>query len=311
MNIIIAGAGAMGCRFGSALANSGFQVTLVDDWKEHIHKINRDGLIVTNEKGSSQVPIRASLPEKFHEKADLMIFFTKSMQTENMIKSCLHLITKKTDVLTLQNGIGNIEVLAHYLPEKQLFAGTTTYAANLAGPGSVEAFGSGTIEMMHVKDERNEHAKKIVSILNEAGLRTELSVDVYKSIWEKAAFNAVLNPLCTLTSSPVGTIGTYESIADVVSGILKEVELVAHAENVSLDRQKVMGIIDSVFDPAMSAHHYSSMYHDIQKGRSTEIDFLNGAIIQKAQKHKIAVPYNTLIYHLIKMLERNRVAIYS
>ncbi|MFC5587321.1 ketopantoate reductase family protein [Sporosarcina soli] len=309
MNIIIAGAGAMGCRFGSALAYSSCQVTLLDNWQEHIHKINRDGLIVTNEKGSSQILIRASLPGNCDHKADLMIFFTKSMQTESMIKSCLHLITEKTEVLTLQNGIGNIEVLSQYISENQLFAGTTTYAANLEGPGTVEAFGSGTIEMMHVKGERKKQTKKIVSILNEAGLRTELSADILKSIWEKAAFNAVLNPLCTLTSSTVGTIGTYGAIVDVVSGILKEVELVAHAENVRLDRQKVMRVIDSVFDPAMSAHHYSSMYHDIQKGRPTEIDFLNGAIIQKAQKHKIAVPYNTLIYHLIKMLENNRIAI--
>lgn len=301
----------MGCRFGSALTESGCQVTLVDDWQEHIHKINRDGLIVINEKGSSQVPIRASLPEMYDKKAGLMIFFTKSMQTESMIKSCLHLITEKTEVLTLQNGIGNIEVLSQYISENQLFAGTTTYAAKLEGPGTVEAFGSGTIEMMHVKDERKKQAKKIVSILNEAGLRTELSADILKSIWEKAAFNVVLNPLCTLTSSTVGTICTYGSIADVVSGILKEVELVAHAENVPLDRQKVMGVIDSVFDPAMSGHHYSSMYHDIQKGRPTEIDFLNGAIIQKAQKHKIAVPYNTLVYHLIKMLENKHVLIYS
>lgn len=303
MKIIIAGAGAMGSRFGSALVNSGCQVTLVDNWQKHIDKINQNGLIVTNEAGSSQVSIRASLPEGCCEKADLVIFFTKSMQTESMIKSCLHLLTEKTDVLTLQNGIGNIEVLSKYLSKNQLFAGTTTYAANLAEPGTVEAFGSGTIEIMHVNGERKEQAEKIVSLLNKAGLRTELSVDVIKSIWEKAAFNSVLNPLCTLTSSTVGIIGTYGGIADVVSEILKEVELVAHAEGVSLDRQKVMHVIDSVFDPAMSGHHYSSMYHDIQKGRPTEIDFLNGAIIQKAQKHKISVPYNTLIYHLIKMVE--------
>ena len=76
-----------------------------------------------------------------------------------------------------------------------------------------------------------------------------------------------------------------------------------------LDKNKVIKVIESVFDPLMSGHHYSSMYHDIQKGRPTEIDYLNGAIIQKTLKHQIAVPYNSLIYHLVKILENKNVPV--
>src|SRR5690606_9580962 len=124
-----------------------------------------------------------------------------------------------------------------------------------------------------------------------------------QSIWEKAAFNAVLNPLCTLTLNPVGRVGAYESIMEVISGILNEIEEIAEAENISFHKEKVRSVIKSVFDPKMSAHHYSSMYYDIHKGRQTEIDYLNGAVAQKGKEHDIPVPMNTLLFHLIKMLE--------
>lgn len=303
MNITIVGAGAMGSRFGSALFNGGYEVSLLDTWKKHIEEINRNQLKIENEKGTMNVPIHASLPEENKQKADLIIIFTKSTATEEMIKRCLHLVTRETKVLTLQNGIGNIEILSKYIPKKQLFAGTTTYTANLKEPGYVAAYGSGDIEIMHVDGERLDEAKKIVSLFNDSGLRTTLSSNVIKSIWEKTAFNSVLNTLCTLTSSTVRIVGSYDSIEVIINGVLNEIELVANAELVQFDKQKVKDTINGVFDPTMSGNHYSSMYHDIQNGRKTEIEYLNGAIIQKAKKFNIPVQYNTLLFHLIKMLE--------
>lgn len=303
MNIAIVGAGAMGSRFGSALFNGGHEVILLDTWKKHIEEIKQNQLKIENEYGIINVPVQASFPEDSKQKTDIIIIFTKSMDTEEMIKRCLHLITEETKVLTLQNGIGNIEVLTSYIPRKQLFAGTTTYTANLKNPGHVAAFGSGDSEIMHVDGDRVDEAKKIVSIFNESGLRTTLSSNVIKSIWEKAAFNSVLNTLCTLTSSTVRTVGSYDSIEEIINGVLDEIELVANAEDVQFDKQKVKDTINGVFDPAMSGNHYSSMYHDIQNGRKSEIEFLNGAIVQKAKKFNISVQYNTLLFHLIKMLE--------
>ncbi|MGE7544397.1 ketopantoate reductase family protein [Sporosarcina newyorkensis] len=303
MKIVVVGAGAMGSRFGSALFTSGHDVTLVDSWIEHVDKINKNGLSVTDERGTRLIPITSVLPEEFSGRADLLLMFTKSMQTETMIKKCLHMIAKETEIVTLQNGIGNLEMLSKYISKDQLFAGTTTYASNLTEAGSVHAYGSGMIEMMHINGNRKEDAERIVTLLNAAGLVAKLSDDVMRSIWEKAAFNAVLNPLCTLTSSPVGTIGSYESIMEIIEGILEEIELISRAEGVSLDKRNVLSVIEGVFHPDMSAHHFSSMYHDIQRGRGTEIDYLNGAFIRKAHKHGISAPINTMIFHLIKIIE--------
>ncbi|MEK3936598.1 2-dehydropantoate 2-reductase [Sporosarcina sp. FSL W7-1349] len=305
MKVIIAGAGAMGCRFGSSLFNEN-EVILVDNWKEHVDKINRTGLSITDDKGTALIPISAKLPENCNEKADLLIIFSKSMQTDSIIQSCLQMITSETKILTLQNGIGNVETLTKWVPVEQLFAGITTYAANLNGPGTVEATGSGIIEIMHITGKRRREAELLIQLFNKSGLKAELSGNVIQSIWEKAAFNAVLNPLCTLTSSTVGQIGAYGIIGDVIRSVLGEIELVAEAEGVDFDKLQVMNVIENVFNPNMSSHHYSSMYHDLQNGRETEIEYLNGAFIKKANQYNIPTPYNTLLYHLIKIAEGNR-----
>lgn len=303
MNIVIAGAGAMGCRFGAALFQAGYEVVLVDSWKEHVHSITQNGLILETEKGVNKVNIQAVTPENLSMNADILAVFTKSVDTENMIEKCRPIIHEKTKVLTLQNGIGNLEILAQYASKEQLFAGTTTYAANLKGPGLVAAFGSGNTEIMQIDGKRETCAKQMISMFNRAGINAAMSKDIIKSIWEKAAFNSILNPICTLTLSPVAQVGSYSHISEIIEGVLNEIDLVAGAERVNFDKKKVKRTIYGVFNPSMSGHHYSSMYHDIKKARKTEIDFLNGAIVERAKKHNIEVPYTSLLHHLIKMLE--------
>ena len=305
MNIAIVGAGAMGCRFGAALFATGYEVILVDRWQAHVEQINQYGLSVENEDGVHQLRIKAVAPECVNTPIDLIIVFTKSVDTEEMIARCQATIDEDTSILTLQNGIGNLDILARYVQEEQLFAGTTTYAANLQGPGSVAAFGSGYNEIMYMGGKRKNGANQIVSLFQQAGLHAGVSENVIKSIWEKAAFNAILNPLCTLTLSSVAQVGSYSGISEVIDGMLNEIDLVAKAEQVDFDKEKVKQTIYRVCHPSMSGNHYSSMYYDIQNRRKTEVDFLNGAIWARAKKHHIQVPHLSLLYHLMKILEQS------
>ncbi|MFB4162415.1 ketopantoate reductase family protein [Alteribacillus sp. JSM 102045] len=105
-----------------------------------------------------------------------------------------------------------------------------------------------------------------------------------QSIWQKAAFNSVLNPLCTLMQSPVAAEGSYSGIDSILEELLHKILMVAEAEGVPLEKEKIKQIIHGVFDPDMSGKHISSMYHDIQNSRKTEIEYLNGAILEKAEK---------------------------
>jgi len=261
-------------------------------------------LTVINEKGKEQVSIPAQLPQDDSRVADLFIILTKSPKTEAMMKSCLHLLSDQTKILTLQNGLGNIEVLTKYVAKEQVFAGVTTYAAKLIGPGVVEAFGSGKTEMMNITGLYKDDAEGIAQLFNQSGIHAVVSSDVMKSIWNKVAFNSCMNPLCTLTKSPAGVLGTYPDFFELIDPILAEIVTVAEAEGIHLNKNEISQTISGALDPVMSGNHLSSMYQDIQRGQPTEIEYLNGALLRKGERYQIPMPYNKLLYHLIKMLER-------
>jgi 2-dehydropantoate 2-reductase len=304
MNIVIVGAGAMGSRVGSALYKHDYHVQLIDDWEEHVEAIQQNGLMVINEKGKEQVYIPAHLPKDCAGEVDLLIILTKSTKTDSMMKSCLHLLGKQTQVLTLQNGLGNIEILTKYVSKEQLFVGVTTYSAKLSGPGMVEAFGSGKTEIMNVTGQHIEDTERMIQIFNHSGIHATISENVIKSIWNKVAFNSVMNPLCTLTKSSAGVIGTYSHFYEIIDPIIDEIIKVAEVEGIELNKKYITETIIAALNPSMSGSHLSSMYQDIQRGEPTEIEFLNGALLKKGEHNQFSMPYNQILYHLIKMLEK-------
>jgi 2-dehydropantoate 2-reductase len=306
MKIAIAGSGAMGCRFGSMLFEAGNDVLLVDGWPNHVEAINNKGLEIVNEKGTYIQGITASFPHEARGEVDLLIVFTKAMQTDFMVHSCKHLISEETRVLTLQNGIGNIETLEKYVSKDRLIAGVTTFGTELIGPGKIQALGSGIVQIMQVDGEETNEIQTIANVMNEAGMNVEISSEVFVSIWNKVAFNCVLNTLCTLMKNTVGAVGSYSEIEEVIIEIVDEIVLVAHAENVLIEKNEIVNMIMKVFDPFMAGNHLPSMLQDMENGRKTEIDYLNGAIVKKAELYQIPVPVNRLISHLIKMMEETR-----
>ena len=306
MKIAIVGSGAMGCRFGSMLFESGNDCILVDGWKDHVEAINRDGLKILRESGTQIQNVKAVFPHETTSAVDLVIVFTKAMQTESMIHSCQQLIGEHTMVLTLQNGLGNIETLEKYVPKDRLIAGVTTFGTELLKPGTIQALGTGIVQIMQVDGKESKEIQAIADAMNEAGLNVEISPNALISIWNKVAFNCVLNTLCTLMKNTVGSVGSYSQIEKVIDDIVSEIILVAEKENITLNKQQITNMIITVFDPNMSGNHLPSMLQDMENGRPTEIDYLNGAIVKKAEEHQIPVPTNRLITHLIKMMEETR-----
>lgn len=306
MKIAIAGAGALGCRFGSMLHEAGNEVLLIDNWKEHIVSIQTKGLEVLTERGSHFDFISAALPSESKGEFDLIIILTKAMQTAEMMRSCQHLINENTYILTLQNGLGNTEILEQYVSKNQLIAGVTTFGSRLLGPGKIQALGSGVTEIMKVDRLKTLELINIDKAMSEAGMNSTVSPNVLISIWNKVAINCTLNTLCTLVSSPIIDLAHYNGIEEVMKGIVTEIVEVAEAEKVQLNGDKIMETLQELFDPAKTGNHLPSMLQDMQNGRKTEIEYLNGAIVKIAEKHNISVPNNRLISHLICMMEEIR-----
>jgi 2-dehydropantoate 2-reductase len=302
VKITVAGAGAMGCRFGGALFAAGHDVLLLDGWREHVDAINGAGLRIDDAGGSRVLPVRARFFPAVAP-ADLLIVFAKATQTAAVAAAAAAAIGPDTLVLTLQNGLGNIEVLRSYVPEQRLLAGTTTLGTELLGPGRIRALGSGETVLGALGPGPSSHAERTGLTLSAAGLPATVATDVLAVIWAKVAFNCVMNSLCAIASIPVSALGLYEEFDALAGSILAEVAAVAAAEGVTVDVAAGLALMRAQFDPAASGDHLASTLQDLMNGRRTEIAHLNGAIADRARARGIPAPANALITRLVRLLE--------
>jgi 2-dehydropantoate 2-reductase len=304
MKITIAGSGAMGCRFGAALALAGHEVLLLDGWREHVEAISARGLQVTGEHSTRVIPVRARLFPAAHDPADLLIVFAKASATAQVATAARGAIGPETLILTLQNGLGNIEALLPHVPRDRLLAGTTTLGTELVAPGHIRALGSGETVLGGLGSF--SRAERVVAVLATSGISARAEADPLAVIWAKVAFNCVMNGLTAIASIPVSALALYPGFDDLAGTILSEVAAVAAAEGVHLDTEAALALMRAQFDPAASGSHLASTLQDLLNGRPTEIAHLNGAIASRAQVHGVPAPANTLITQLVGLLEATR-----
>ena len=350
MKITIAGSGAMGCRFGAALFEASHQVTLLDGWREHVTAINEAGLRVTDATGTRVLPIPAVLfpgparptpgpahpAQRVDDPADLVIVFAKATATAVVAAAATAAgaIGPSTLVLTLQNGLGNIEALLAHVPANRLLAGTTTLGTELLGPGHIRALGSGETVLGPLPGESSTAAaapgaaglnapgpagagtaergaaergaagasERVAAALAEAGISVRVSPNALDLIWAKVAFNCVMNSLCSIASIPVSALARYDGFDALASSILDEIAAVARAEGVTVDTAAALRLMRAQFDPSASGDHLASMLQDLMNGRPTEIAHLNGAIAARAAALGVDAPVNAAISRLVGLL---------
>jgi 2-dehydropantoate 2-reductase len=304
MKITISGSGAMGCRFGAALFAAGHQVLLLDGWAEHVAAINAGGLRVTDEAGTRVLPVPAALFPAARV-ADLVIVFTKATATAAVAGASTGAIGPATLVLTLQNGLDNIESLLAHVPAARLLAGTTTLGTELLGPGHIRALGSGDTAFGPLPGEASatDGAERVRAALSGAGIPARVAPNALELIWAKVAFNCVMNTLCSIASIPVSALARYDGFDPLASSILDEIAAVARAEGVTVDTAAALATMKAQFHPSASGSHLASMLQDLMNSRPTEISHLNGAVAARAARHGIAAPANALIARLVGLLE--------
>lgn len=300
--ILIVGAGAMGCLFGARLVQAGRDVVLVDVWREHIDAINADGLKFESDGREQIVRMRAGLAADIDFQPDVVIVFTKTLHTAAALESIRRLMGESTCLLTLQNGLGNADVAAEFVPLERVMHGTTNYPSDLIGPGRVSSHGSGYVRIYGADGKCRPVNEAVAQLLNNAGFNCELDADVERAIWEKAAFNAALNSLTAVTGMNVGAVGANASGRTLAGQIVAETAAVAKASNIAVDEKAVLQSIDTAF--AEHADHEPSMLQDIKHGRATEIAAINGAIAEQARRTGIAVPVTETLFHLVRMIEQ-------
>ncbi|WP_261527777.1 ketopantoate reductase family protein [Burkholderia multivorans] len=306
MRIAILGAGAMGSLFGGLLAESGEDVTLIDVNDAHLDAIRRDGLRIDDDRGERRITtLQALRPEAANASADtpfdLLIVFTKSLHTRVALDGVRALLTPHTHVLTLQNGLGNVETLNAFAPLERILVGVTTWPADLAGPAHVLSHGAGTIRMMTADGAASPFAAAVADALSRAGLACTLDADVWAAIWEKVAFNAALNTLCAVTRCTVDQLGEHHDGPRLAQAIVAETAAVARAKGIAVDAVRIARNVEH----AIREHrgHRPSMLQDVLAGRRTEIDAISGKVVAAAREVGLAVPHTETMLSLVRVID--------
>ncbi len=296
----------MGCLFAAFLSKSGESVFLLDKNSKRAEGIGKRGICVEREKNSLMVRgINIVTGNKEAYGAELIIIAVKSYDTEEAVKGVLNLVGKESLVLTLQNGLGNIDMICKYVPRCRVIAGVTAEGATLLGEGHVRHAGRGETSIGKISTNKNSkidsRLSEIARIFNKAGFKTKISADVKKLIWSKLIINTGINALTAITGLRNGKLIEFEYIRQVMKEAVSEAVRVARENKIKLNYPNSLKMTESVC--RSTAKNVSSMLQDVLKKRRTEIDFINGSVVKEGRKLGIPTPVNTVLTYLVKTIE--------
>lgn len=303
MRISVLGAGAMGSLFGGLLSEQHHDVELLDVDAALIEHVRSHGLVLETDVGGSRV-VRLPImrPDEALTRPDCMIVLTKTMHTTSALAYAQQILHDELLVLTLQNGLGNVERVTQHIPLCQVAVGVTTVPADTVGLGHVRSNGAGQVRLMMASNEHSDKLAALSRALSEAGLSSAVDDKVNTAIWEKVAFNAALNAVCAMGDCNVGQVGRTPGARALAHRIADEVIFVALESGLRLDAAAIHATMNHALDT--QADHRPSMLQDLQAGRATEIDAINGAVLRIARNLGVAVPCTETVDTLVRLRER-------
>jgi 2-dehydropantoate 2-reductase len=298
MKIVIVGAGAIGSLFGALLAKKNTVVLI--GRAPHVTTIQHNGL---NINGKTHLHVKLSAVESVKDVAispNLILLTVKSYDTETAIKQTLPLICDETVVVSLQNGLDNLEKIEHIVEKDRILAGVTTYGAIFSNPGVIRHTGKGRTVLGELNGTRSKRLENIVRLFNEAGIKTQVSDDVVKEIWAKAIINSSINPLTAFFSCKNGYLLENPLLHKIVEAISEESTNIAQAEGIKLTGPDMTQRTKEVIRD--TARNYSSMLQSVQQRKKTEIDSINGKLVTIGKQHRIDTSLNKILIELVTSL---------
>ncbi len=302
MRVGVVGCGAIGSIFAAHLAQvDGVEVFAYDLDHQHVDAINRAGLRLS---GAAQFTSRlqASTDPASIPPCEFGLVVTKSMHTRRAIEESAHLFGDESAVCSVQNGAGNEEIIARHV--RHVIRGTTFPAGHLVEPGHVCYDISGETWIGPFEPSRipMEKVRLFGELLNRAGMKTHVLEDARGAQWTKLVFNASTNPVGALTRLHHGAATFFAPTGELFEGLICEGEAVAAALGIELHGDPREMVQKGASAPGK---HKASMLQDILARRQTEVDFLNGAIVQWGREAGIPTPLNQAMWALIKGLEHS------
>ncbi|MEW6405556.1 MAG: 2-dehydropantoate 2-reductase [Chloroflexota bacterium] len=329
--ILLVGTGALATLFAARLSEAGHSIQMLGTWKHGLQALKENGARLVDATGNERAyPVHtADDPREFTGTKHALVL-VKSWQTERAARQLKECLAEDGLALTLQNGLGNREILQKYLDVREgvqrlptldaaevrparsargasqrlrtpdlprVALGTTTTGATLLGPGLVRAGGEGVISI-----ERNQVIGPLEDALRSADFNVQMVDDAQSLIWGKLVINAAINPLTALLQVPNGALLERPAAREVMGALARETAEVAKAERVHLPFSNPVHAAEEV--ARKTAANHSSMFQDVRRGAPTEIDAICGAVTRRGKKHGIPTPFNHACWKLVQAVQR-------
>jgi 2-dehydropantoate 2-reductase len=300
--ILIAGTGALATLFAARLSAAGHPVTMLGSWKNGLRALAENGVRLVDAQGAEHAyPVEATSNPADCREARYALVLVKSWQTERVAGQLAECLAEDGLALTLQNGMGNRELLAKALrlpfdaaqDKPRVALGVTTTGATLLGPGLARAGGEGVISV-----EAHPRLGPLEAALAGAGFKVQVVNDANTLIWGKLVINAAINQLTALLRVPNGELLQRPAAHKLMGILAQEAAAVAIAQGIHLPFEDAVRAAEDV--ARKTATNHSSMFQDVRRGAPTEIDAICGAITQTGEKLGVSTPVNRVCWQLTR-----------
>jgi 2-dehydropantoate 2-reductase len=299
IRIAVLGCGAIGSLYAAHVArNEGVEVWAVDPWVQHVAAINANGLRVIGH-AEFVAPVRAIVDPADLPLCQFAIVATKALHTRDAVSGAIDAV-KDAAVASVQNGVGNEEVIAELVP--RVVRGSIVTAGHITEPGCVRYDGPGDswLGPFEPSPARQVEIESLAALLTGGGLRTFALADARGPQWTKLVFNAATSPLAALTGLTVGQVCTHPELRVEVERLIAEAMAVADASGIELLRSPLHSVEEAIIE---AFGHKPSMLQDVLARRRTEVDVLNGGIAAQGRRVGVATPGHDSMVALVHGLE--------
>lgn len=290
----------MGSFVGGLLSRS-HDVALIGR-EAHVSAVRERGLTIFGDEPATYIPEAYTAISDLPWEPDVVLLTVKAYDTRHAGEDISRNVPG-VPVLSLQNGLDNIDVLATLLGEERVLAGTTAHGIRLLGPGRLEHTGRGRTRLgTPFPGGDTELVERLCKALTCAGMPARVSSDIRSEIWRKGVVNAGINPLTALLGVRNGAVVEDPHLRECAVTLSREAERVGYALG-----HRVEGSVDLMLEVAeMTASNRSSMLQDMERGRRTEIDAITGVIVREGERHRVDVTANRTVHMLVQAMERTR-----
>lgn len=303
--IAVMGAGAVGCYFGGMLARAGAPVTLIGR-PPLVESVNQEGLFIDSIHFQERVRLSASTEASAARGASVVLFCVKTLDTEAAARSLEPCVDPSAIVISLQNGVDNVERIRSATSIDPL-AAAVYVVAEMTAPGCVRHKARGDLLIGDLtsrpdqRDERKQNLERLAALFERAGVPCRVSENIGGDLWTKLIMNCAYNAISALTHARYGEVAANELTRDVMRQVIEEGVAVAQAAGVRLPS---LDFVEAGFNLANSMRTaLSSTAHDLARGKRTEIDSLNGYVVRRGAQLGIATPTNHVLHALVRLRE--------